>query len=96
MFAGIVTGIDVSDVVIYGRGLIHGNATHDDWWYDEKKMRGAFRPRLLFLERCRSVSVFGISFKNSPSWTIHPYCTEDLTLCCLNINNPHNSRTPMA
>ncbi|MBP0965665.1 MAG: hypothetical protein J5999_10325 [Oscillospiraceae bacterium] len=24
-------------------------------------------------------------------WTVHPYCTEDLTLCCLNISNPHNS-----
>ncbi len=91
MFAGIVTGTDISDVCIYGEGKIDGNASYNDWWYDEKKMRGAFRPRILFLERCRDVSVYGITLTNSPSWTVHPYFSDRITLCGLKINNPADS-----
>lgn len=91
MFAGIITGVDISDSVIYGAGVINGCATHENWWYNEKVMVGAFRPRLLFLCRCSRVSVFGLTFKNSPSWTIHPYFSEDITLTALKINNPENS-----
>lgn len=91
MFAGIICGIDVVGCTIYGKGLIDGNASHDDWWYDEKTMRGAFRPRLLFLERCDNIAVIGVSFKESPSWTIHPYFSENLQFYGLNITNPMNS-----
>ncbi len=91
MFAGIVTGIDVENVTIYGEGSLFGNATHEDWWYNEKVMVGAFRPRLLFLERCKNIGVYGINFKNSPSWTIHPYFSDNITLCAISINNPQNS-----
>ena len=91
MFAGIVCGTDVQDAVIYGRGSINGNASHDDWWYDEKTMRGAFRPRLMFFERCKDIAVYGLTLHDSPSWTVHPYFCEDVTLCCLDIRNPADS-----
>lgn len=91
MFAGIITGVDVSGVTIYGEGTINGNATHEDWWYNEKVMVGAFRPRLLFLNRCRNITVCGLTFKDSPSWTIHPYFSDDICLSALRINNPCNS-----
>ena len=91
MFAGIVTGVDVENVTIYGEGTLFGNASHKDWWYNEKVMVGAFRPRLLFLNRCKNINVYGINFKNSPSWTIHPYFSENITLCGISINNPSNS-----
>ena len=91
MFAGIITAIDVTDAVICGKGTINGNASHNDWWHDEKKMRGAFRPRLLFFERCKNISVYGINLMNSPAWTVHPYFTENLVLCALKITNPFNS-----
>lgn len=91
MFSGIFTGIGAEDVNIYGKGTINGNASHDDWWYDEKVMRGAFRPRLIFLERCSDVSVFGIHLENSPSWTIHPYFSKNIDLCALSVTNPEVS-----
>lgn len=91
MFAGIITGLDVENVTICGKGVIDGNASHDDWWYDEKTMRGAFRPRLLFLSSCENIFVCGVTFRNSPSWTIHPYFSEDITFAGINIQNPSDS-----
>ncbi|MBQ7980803.1 MAG: glycoside hydrolase family 28 protein, partial [Oscillospiraceae bacterium] len=91
MFAGIITCLDAENVTIYGEGIINGNATHEDWWHNEKVMVGAFRPRLLFISRSKNVSVMGLTFKDSPSWTIHPYFSEDISLTALKINNPQNS-----
>ncbi len=91
MFAGIITGVDVENVTIYGEGIINGNASRNDWWHNEKVMVGAFRPRLLFLNRCKNISVIGVTFKNSPSWTIHPYFSENIEFIGLKITNPCDS-----
>lgn len=91
MFAGIITGIDIEDVVIYGRGLINGQADFDNWWHDVRKMKISFRPRMVFLERCKNVSLQGFSLKNSPAWVLHPYFSQDLKFIDLTINNPANS-----
>ena len=50
MFAGIISGIDVSDVNLYGEGSINGAASHENWWKNEKVMVGAFRPENAFLK----------------------------------------------
>lgn len=49
MFSGIICGVGVENVVIYGEGVINGNASKEDWWNNPKVMRTAFRPRLFFL-----------------------------------------------
>lgn len=91
MFAGIITGISVSDVKIYGEGTVNGCASHDNWWHNEKVMVGAFRPRMLFLNRCERIQVLGLTICNSPAWNIHPYFSNDLIFCNLNIQNPQKS-----
>ncbi|KAB1440169.1 glycoside hydrolase family 28 protein [Candidatus Galacturonibacter soehngenii] len=91
MFAGILTGINVSNVTLYGEGLIDGNASFDNWWKNAKVMKGAFRPRLLFLNRCNEVSIQGIQFQNSPAWNIHPYFSDNLKFIDLRIENPQDS-----
>lgn len=91
MFAGIITGIDVRNVKIYGEGSVNGRANHDNWWKNEKVMVGAFRPRMLSLIRCEDVAVQGVFFHDSPAWVIHPYFSNRLTFCNLVIENPANS-----
>lgn len=91
MFAGIISGINVENVRLYGEGRINGCASYDNWWYNEKVMVGAFRPRMLFLERCRNIQVQGLSFSDSPAWVIHPFFSEDLMFCNLYISNPQVS-----
>ena len=90
-FAGILTGIGVEDVTVTGEGVMDGNASWENWWKDSKVKRMAWRPRLLYLCRCKNVTVEGITVQNSPSWTIHPYFSEDLYFYNLNILNPSYS-----
>jgi polygalacturonase len=91
MFTGIITGINVENVLLYGEGTVDGRAGEGDWWENPKIMRGAFRPRLLFLNKCSNITVQGIHWKNSPAWTIHPYFSTNLTFLDLDINNPADS-----
>lgn len=91
MFAGIITGIDVEDVIIYGQGLINGQASTENWWHNVRNMNVAFRPRMVFLERCKNITLQGFSLKNSPTWVLHPYFSQDLKFLDLNIENPADS-----
>lgn len=93
MYTAIITGVNVKDAVIYGQGTIEGNAgfDEDNWWYNPKVMRGAFRPRMIFLERCDQVVLQGITVQNSPSWNIHPYFSSNLRFLDLQVLNPKNS-----
>ena len=45
------------------------------------------RPRLLRLLDCRRVLLEGVTFRNSPNWTLHPWLCEDITLRDLKIFN---------
>lgn len=91
MFAGIITGIHVSNVKIYGEGSIDGCANHDNWWKNEKVMVGAFRPRMLYLNHCENIKVQGLYFHDSPAWTLHPYFSNNLLFCNLTVENPPQS-----
>ncbi len=91
MYAGIITGINVQNVVIYGKGTIDGNATTANWWHEPKKIITAARPRMIFLNHCKNISLIGITIKNSPSWNIHPYFSNHLQFINLSILSPKNS-----
>lgn len=93
MFSAIITGVNVRNVVLYGQGMIEGNASYaeDNWWFDAKKKRIAFRPRMIFLNHCENVTVQGITVQNSPSWNIHPYFSDHLRFIDLRVLNPKDS-----
>ena len=91
MFAGILTGIGVEDVVLYGEGTVNGNASRDNWWNNPKVMVGAFRPRTLFLNHCNQICMQGLKLCNSPAWTIHPFFSNMLGFYNLTVENPSNS-----
>lgn len=91
MYTGIICGVGAEDVVIYGRGTINGNASKEDWWKDPKGYKDVFRPRLFFINLCKDVTLQGVTFCNSPSWTLHPYFSDDLRFIDLNVLNPADS-----
>jgi polygalacturonase len=91
MFSGIITGMNVRDVVIYGEGCIDGQASYENWWDNCKVMNIAFRPRLIFLSHCKNIRIQGIKLCNSPCWNLHPYFSDDLGFYSLVIENPKDS-----
>ncbi|MCM1057567.1 MAG: glycosyl hydrolase family 28 protein [Firmicutes bacterium] len=91
MYTGVICGVDVEDVAIYGRGTINGNATKEDWWKNPKGYKDVFRPRLFFINGCRNVTLQGVTCCNSPSWTLHPYFSNDLKFIDLQVLNPADS-----
>lgn len=90
-FSSVITGIHVENVEIYGQGVLDGNAGAENWWYEPKVKKGAYRPRMIFLNGCENVTVQGIQIQNSPSWNIHPYFSNHLKFLDLRILNPKNS-----
>lgn len=91
MYSGIITGVNVENVIIYGQGIIEGNSSRENWWFNEKVMRGAFRPRLFFINHCKNVILQGLLFRNSPAWTLHPYFSDNIGFYDVAVENPHNS-----
>ncbi len=91
MFTGIITGMNVENVCIYGEGCIDGQASYENWWKNCKVMNIAFRPRLIFLSHCRNIMIQGIKLCNSPSWTLHPYFSDELGFYNLTIENPQDA-----
>lgn len=90
-FAAMITGIGVENVVVTGRGLLEGNAAVENWWEDDRAKVIAFRPRMVFLNRCKNVTIHGVTIQNSPSWTIHPYFSKDISILCTTLRNPWDS-----
>ncbi len=90
-FASALTGIGVEDVRIIGEGVVDGRAQESDWWAEPKLRVGAFRGHLLFLRDCRGVAVQGLTFRNSPSWNIHPMFSRDLSFLNITVEAPADS-----
>jgi len=90
-FASVITAVDVHDAAIIGRGTIDGNADKSDWWVNVRQKRIAWRPRLLFFANCKGIKVNRVMLRNSASWAVHPYYSDDLCFYDVNIWNPSNS-----
>lgn len=91
MFSAVITGIQVKDVTICGQGILDGNGDFTNWWKEPKVKKKAYRPRMIFLNRCENITIQGITLRNSPSWCIHPYFSSVLKFIDLMIQNPEDS-----
>ncbi len=90
-FAAAVTGVNIEDTLLCGQGIIDGQAHLSDWWQNHRQKRGAWRGRLLFLNHCRNITVQGLTFRNSPSWNLHPYFSDDLQFLDISVTAPADS-----
>jgi DNA sulfur modification protein DndE len=55
---------------------------------DYQKIRDFLRPNFISLSGCRNVLIEGITFINSPAWTLHPLLCEHITIRNVNVKNP--------
>ncbi len=91
MFCAMITATNVENVNLYGQGTINGNGAFDNWWNNCKEQELAWRPRMMFLNHCKNINVMGITVKNSPSWNLHPFFSQDLRFIGLEIISPKDS-----
>ena len=90
MYQSLLTAQYAEDIKIIGLGKVDGNAQNSDFWTNFKSFPTA-RPRLVFLNRCRDVTMHGIHACNSPSWQLHPHYSQNIRLYDLFISAPKNS-----
>jgi hypothetical protein len=97
--SSLITGVDLENVTIAGRGKIDGQG--QPWWEALRKDKSAKegqpkiltygRPRVINLYRCRNVRIEGVTIVNSPSWTVHPVGCNNVVVDGISIINPEDS-----
>lgn len=102
-YESLVTAVDAQNVNIVGEGTIDGNAgpivtdssgkvTSMGLWWDTPKATDpstqTARPRTIQLINCDGVLIQGVKVQNSPSWTIHPLYSKNITIADVNVKNP--------
>ena len=87
MKTSIINAFNVSNVLLVGEGIIDGNAQNSTWWINHKQKPYA-RPHMVYINHSDNVILQGITVKNSPQWTIHPFFSSNLKFLDLKIINP--------
>ncbi|MBN1814480.1 MAG: glycoside hydrolase family 28 protein [Anaerolineae bacterium] len=88
--APLIGGDGLENVAVVGRGTVDGRGTF--WWkMHEEGTLDYPRPRLISFSRCTDVLVEGVTLTNSPSWTLHPFACENVTVDKVTIVNPSDS-----
>lgn len=57
-----------------------------------ESIRDFLRPVLLSFTSCKQVLLQGVTFKNSPSWCVHPLMCQDITVDGISVSNPWYSQ----
>ncbi|WP_455673199.1 glycoside hydrolase family 28 protein [Phocaeicola sp.] len=65
-----------------------GIETDEEW----NSIRDWLRPVLLSFVKCNKVLLEGATFKNSPSWCLHPLSCENITINKVTVSNPWYSQ----
>ena len=46
------------------------------------------RPNMVSMTECRYITIEGVTFRNSPAWTLHPLLCNDLSIQNVHVMNP--------
>jgi len=95
---GVEQGVHVScifaknaeNISVTGFGVLEGGGEY--WWKLFRNGENQYpRPKLISFDSCKHVSITGVRMINSPSWTVHPLCCDDVTINRITIINPADS-----
>ena len=96
--SSLITGIDLENIAVTGRGTLNGQGR--PWWEalrkdknikdTRKKILTYGRPRVINLYRCQNVLIRDVTIVDSPSWTVHPVGCENLVVDGISIINPES------
>lgn len=90
-YCSIFLGKDVSNIHIYGEGMIDGSGEQGRWWENVKQKNIAFRPKNIFLNHCQHITISGIKSRNSACWNIHPFYSDHIKIYGVQIESRRDS-----
>lgn len=88
MYMPCIYASNSENVSIIGSGIINGNGFR--WWKELKELEYP-RPYLVCFANCNNVKLQGVLLTNSPSWTVHPLCCDNVVIQGITIKNPKDS-----
>jgi len=94
-FIPLISGRDLTDVTITGKGIIDGAG--EVWWGPAEEARRKTpgytlpRPRLIILWGCKNVKITGITLQNSPTFHLVPTDCEDVLIEGVTILSPEHA-----
>jgi len=96
--SSLITGIDLENIAVTGRGTLNGRG--QPWWEALRKDKNIKdtrekiltygRPRVINLYRCQNILIRDVTIVDSPSWTVHPVGCENLIVDGISIINPES------
>lgn len=89
-YQSLIQASYAEDIAIVGRGTIDGNGQNGDWWGDFDSFP-AKRPRVVFFNRTKNVTLHGITVKNGPSWHVHPFYAQSFAMLDCFVTAPKDS-----
>lgn len=92
VYMSCIYGHKVHSVTISGSGTLDGNG--HDWWDVFKNRKNELkypRPKLISFEKSSRLVIKDINMINSPSWTINPIRSFNITVDNVSILNPADS-----
>ena len=90
MYQSLIHAEYCEDIAIVGQGVVDGNAQNSDFWREFRNFDTA-RPRLMFFCNCKGVTLHGVTGRNSASWNLHPFYSEDVSFLDVKVQAPKDS-----
>jgi len=89
-YASCINAYDAENIAVTGRGTLDGQGAF--WWKIFRAKENKYpRPKMIAPYNCKNVLIEGVTFKNSPSWTVNTILCENVTIDKITINNPSDS-----
>ena len=95
-FVPFITGKDLTDIAVTGKGTIDGAG--QAWWAHAEEARRKTsgytlpRPNLIVLTRCKNVRIVGVTIQNAPKFHLVPTDCEDVVIEEVKFNAPSGAR----
>ena len=77
----LVSAVGATNVSVTGKGTFEAKV---GYWHSPG-FRERNRPQFFHFAECRRVLMDGFRVRNSPNWTIHMFCTDDVTIRNLDV-----------
>ena len=81
VYASCLYAEDAEQIAVTGYGTIDGNG--EEWWHvfrNEPDRLLYPRPKLISFDRCKGITLRDVHLKDSPSWTVNPIRSENITI----------------